>query len=67
MNVLLELDTEGEEFIWTQELKLSDETCREPEHVVFEVLVVIVVVSIAALKVTVREVFGATDEAELEG
>ena len=48
-------------------LKLSDETCREPEHVVFEVLVVIVVVSIASLKVTVREVFGATEEAESAG
>ena len=33
-------------------LKLSDETCREPEHVVFEVLVVTVVVSIASEKVT---------------
>ena len=33
----------------------------------FEVLVVIVVVSIASLKVTVREVFGATDEAESAG
>ena len=48
-------------------LKLSDETCRDPEHVVFEVFVVMVVESIASLKVTVREVFGATDEAELEG
>tara|TARA_Y100000588_G_C14023926_1_gene825521 strand:+ start:736 stop:963 length:228 start_codon:yes stop_codon:yes gene_type:complete len=34
---------------------------------VFEVLVVKVVVSIASLKVTVRDVFGATDEAESEG
>ena len=67
LNVLLEFETLGEEDIWTQVLKLSEETCREPEHVVFEVLVVIVVVSIASLKVTVIVVFGATDEAELEG
>ena len=26
VNVLFELDTEGDEFIWTQVLKLSDET-----------------------------------------
>ena len=67
MNVLFELETDGDADICTHVLKLSEETCREPEHVVFEVLVVIVVVSIAALKVTVREVFGATDEAESAG
>ena len=67
VNVLFELDTEGVDDICTHVLKLSEETCREPEHVVFEVLVVIVVVSIASLKVTVREVFGATDEAESAG
>ena len=33
----------------------------------FEELVVIVVVSIASLNVTVRDVFGATDEAESAG
>ena len=64
---MFELDDEGVDDICTHVLKLSDETCREPEHVVFEVLVVIVVVSIASLKVTVREVFGATDEAESAG
>ena len=67
VNVLFELETDGDADICTHVLKLSEETCREPEHVVFEVLVVIVVVSIASLKVTVREVFGATDEAESEG
>ena len=61
---MFELDIDADADICTHVLKLSEETCREPEHVVFEVLVVIVVVSIAALKVTVREVFGATDEAE---
>ena len=64
---MFELDDEGVDDICTHVLKLSEETCREPEHVVFEVLVVIVVVSIASLKVTVREVFGATDEAESAG
>ena len=38
--------------IFIQELKLSDETCNEPEQEVLEVLVVIVVVSIASEKVT---------------
>ena len=61
------MDIDGDADICTHVLKLSEETCREPEHVVFEVLVVIVVVSIASLKVTVREVFGATDEAESAG
>ena len=67
VKVLFELEIVGCEDIFTHVLKLSDETCREPEHVVFEVLVVIVVVSIASLKVTVREVFGATEEAESAG
>ena len=61
------METDGDADICTHVLKLSEETCREPEHVVFEVLVVIVVVSIASLKVTVREVFGATDESESAG
>ena len=52
INVLFELDAEGVDDICTHVLKLSDETCREPEHVVFEVLVVTVVVSIASEKVT---------------
>ena len=67
MNVLYESVALGEVDICTQVLKLSEETCREPEHVVVEAFVVIVVVSIASLKVTIREVFGATDEAESEG
>ena len=61
------METDGDADICTHVLKLSEETCREPEHVVFEVLVVIVVVSIASLKVTVIEVFGDTDEAESAG
>ena len=67
VNVLFESEAVGEVDICTHVLKLSEETCREPEHVVLEVLVVTVVVSIASLKVTVREMFGATDEAESAG
>ena len=52
VNVLFELEIEGEEDIWTQLLKLSEETKRVPEHVVFEVLVVTDVVSIDSDKVT---------------
>ena len=52
VKVLFELEIDGCEDIFTHVLKLSDETCREPEHVVFEVLVVTVVVSIASEKVT---------------
>ena len=62
VNVLLELDTVGEEDICTQELKLSEETCSDPEHVALEVLVVIVVVSIASEKVTAIVEFIAIDE-----
>ena len=50
--VLFELDAVGEEDIWTQVLKLSDETCKLPEHVEFEVLVVMVEVVIPSEKVT---------------
>ena len=51
MKVVAELEPLGIKFIFTQVLKLSEETCIEPEHEVLEVLVVIVVVSIASLKV----------------
>ena len=52
VNVLSELELEGDEDIRTQELKLSEDTCNDPEQVVFEVLVVIEVVSIVSEKVT---------------
>jgi len=52
VKVLLELEAEGEEDIWTQELKLSEDTRRVPEQVVFAVVVVRVVVSIVSEKVT---------------
>ena len=53
--------------IFKQVLKLSDETCSEPEHVVFELLVVTVVVSIASLKVTAIFELTETEVAESAG
>ena len=52
VKVVLELEIDGVDDICTHELKLSEETCKTPEHVVLEVLVVTVVVSIASLNVT---------------
>ena len=52
MNVLLELDTEGDEFIWIHELKLSDETWNVPEQDVFDEFVVTNVVSIDSENIT---------------
>ena len=52
VKVLFELEIDGCEDIFTHVLKLSDETFREPEHVVLEVLVVTVVVSMDSEKVT---------------
>ena len=52
-NVLFEFDADGVDAIWIQVLKLSDETCRVPEQDVFDVLVVMVVVSISSEKVTI--------------
>ena len=49
---MYELETDGDEDIFTQVLKLSDDNCNDPEQVVFEVLVVTEVVSIASEKVT---------------
>ena len=67
VNVLSELDTVGEEDICTQVLKLSEETCSDPEHVVLDVLVVTVVVSIASLKVTAIVELTETEVAESAG
>ena len=52
MNVLFELETDGEEFIWTHELKLSDETWNVPEQDVFDEFVVTNVVSIVSENTT---------------
>ena len=55
MNVLFELETDGDEFIWIHELKLSDETWNVPEQDVFDEFVVTNVVSIDSENVTVIE------------
>ena len=67
MNVLLELDTEGEEFIWTQELKLLDETWNDPEQDVFDEFVVIEEVSIDSENVMEIDVLVETEVSELVG
>ena len=66
-NVLLELETDGEEDIWTQELKLSDETWRVPEQFALDVLVVTDEVSIVSEKVTETLELTDTDVSELVG
>ena len=67
VNVLLELDTVGEEDICTQELKLSEETCRVPEQDVPDEFVVTEVVSIDSEKVTEIDKETETDVSEFEG
>ena len=52
VNVLLELDTDGDEFIWIQVLKLSVDTWRVPEQDVPDEFAVTEVVSIDSEKVT---------------
>jgi hypothetical protein len=67
INVLLELDTVGEEDICTQELKLSEETCRIPVQDVPDEFVVTEVVSIDSEKVTEIDKETETDVSEFEG
>ena len=67
MNVLLELDTEGDEFIWIHELKLSDETWNVPEQDVFDEFVVTNVVSIDSENVTVIEELTETEVSLSDG
>ena len=57
------MDTEGVDDICTHVLNESDDNWSVPEQLVPVEFVVMVVVSIASLKVTVREEFGETDEA----
>ena len=52
VKVLPELELEGDELIWTQVLKLSEDTLKVPEQVVLSVLVVTEVLSIASENVT---------------
>ena len=67
MNVLLELETDGDEFIWTQELKLSDETWNDPEQEVFDEFVVTNVVSIDSENTTDMEELTETEVSEFVG
>ena len=67
MNVLLELEADGEEFIWIHELKLSDETWNVPEQDVFDEFVVTNVVSIDSENVTVIEELTETEVSEFVG
>ena len=67
MNVLLELDTEGEEFIWTQVLKLLDETWIVPEQDAFDEFVVTNVVSIDSENVTEMVEVTETEVSLFEG
>ena len=67
INVLLELDTVGEEDICTQELKLSEETCRVPVQDVPDEFVVTEVVSIDSEKVTEIDKETETNVSEFEG
>ena len=55
------MDTVGEEDICTQVLKLFEDTCKVPVHVVFEVLVVTDVLSIISEKVTEMDELIDTD------
>ena len=67
VNVLYEFDTEGDEDIFTQVLKLSDETWRVPEHEVSLVLVVTVVGFMVSEKVTEMVELTETDVSESDG
>ena len=67
VKVLYEFEIVGDADICTHVLKLSEETCSDPEHVVLEVLVVTVVVSIASLKVTSIVELTKTEVAESAG
>ena len=67
VNILVELVTEGDEDIWTQELKLFEETCRVPEQLVSDVLVVTEALSISSEKVTEMDEAKDTNVSELAG
>ena len=67
MNVLFELVTDGDEFIWIHELKLSDETWNVPEQDAFDEFVVTNVVSIDSENVTIIEELTETEVSEFVG
>ena len=64
---MFELETNGDEDIWIQELKLSEDTWKEPEQEVFEVLVVTEVLSIIFENVTEMDEVTNTDVSESAG
>ena len=64
---MFESEAVGEVNICTHVLNESDDNWSVPKQLVPDEFVVMVVVSIASLKATVREMFGATDESESEG
>ena len=67
VKVLYKLEIVGDADICTHVLKLSEETCKDPEHVVLEVLVVTVVVSMDSEKVTAIVEFIDTEDSESAG
>ena len=67
MNVLFELETDGDEFIWIHELKLSDETWNDPEQEVFDEFMVTNVVSIDSENTTDMEELTDTEVSEFVG
>ena len=67
VKVLFELDATGEELIWTQVLKLSDETWIVPEQEVPEVFAVNDEVFIVSEKVVEIVVLTETSESESAG
>ena len=67
VNVWFELETDGDEDIRTQELKLSEDTCNVPEQEVYEVLVVTEVVSMDSEKVTEMDTLSILTMVPLSG
>ena len=67
VNVLLSLDADGEEDIFTQVLKLSEDIWKVPVQEVSEVLVVTDVLSIISEKVTKMDEVTKTDVPESAG
>ena len=67
VNVFSELETDGDEDIWTQVLKLFEEIWRVPEQEVPDEFVVTVVVFMVSEKVTEIDVLSETDVSPFEG
>ena len=67
VNVLVELETDGEVDIWIQVLKLSEDTWIEPEHDEFDELDVTELESIVSEKVTEIEEHTEIEVSLLDG